>query len=178
MLLYAAESSAYSANAVNVVRATQDTTEQYVEGLPDAGEVRREYVALLITSSWCPAATNPEGIAATRELINMHAERAEERNAVFVRQAIVLDWNVQEGYDVAQSFGTFDEVSIGRNWINESAMTHIWNRDTAVPSVPQVVVFTRDIVVREQQNGFEYTNLNHEATYKGLRAIERAVPNL
>lgn len=156
---------------------SQDTTQQYVRGVPHDGQIRHEYVFLLITSTSCPAATNPEGVSTLQKLIAEYEAIANEQNAVFVKHAIGIDWDVEEGFGIIQSIGSFDEVSIGRNWINEAAMSHIWNDEETQPSVPQVLVFTRD-VIGHGMAGFEYANYDRKATHTGLLEIEEALSEL
>lgn len=174
VLLNASSLQAVPPVAVSTQVASQDTTEQYVQGLPGKDEIRQEYVFMLITSSSCGWATNPEGISALQELIAQYESSAKEQNAVFVKHAIGLDWDVDEGFEIIQSIGSFDEVSIGRNWMNEAAMSHIWNDEETQPSVPQVVIFTRD-VIGHGMTGFEYANYDRKAAHVGLLEIEEAL---
>jgi len=58
-----------------------------------------------------------------------------------------LDWDAETGMQFLGTFGRFDEVAVGGNWLNQSAVAGILRKERAEASVPQLVVSTRSVTV-------------------------------
>ena len=53
------------------------------------------------------------------------------------------DWSIERGLAILAAFGTFDEVSVGRNWFNTGIQRYITEAG-ALAAIPQVVVFAQE----------------------------------
>src|SRR5690606_33057748 len=60
---------------------------------------------------------------------------------------VALDWDINAGLRFLQSAGRFDEISVGRNWLNSHAVSHIWRDLPGPPVIPQIVVVDRTVRV-------------------------------
>lgn len=106
-----------------------------------------EIVAIFIGSSTCGASNYPglaSAVATIRSGLRMAAVR---RGAQFSMIGAALDWSVSEGLKFLESFGPFDEVTVGRNWINGAATSYMLREFPGQMSLPQLVVVERTIGV-------------------------------
>ncbi len=53
-------------------------------------------------------------------------------------------WQVQEGLDLLAKFGTFDEITVGRSWMNTGVQEYI-NTPKAPAKVPQLIIAAQAI---------------------------------
>jgi hypothetical protein len=72
--------------------------------------------------------------------------RAHESGFYFSTVGISVDWSVSNGLRILSGLADFDEVIVGRNWLNSGARRYIHDL-RGEPSVPQVVVILEDIRV-------------------------------
>jgi hypothetical protein len=77
-------------------------------------------------------------------------EQAAARGAQFRAVAVSLDWETDEAMSFLESFGAFDEVTVGSNWLNEGARRYIWHELPGPAAVPQLLVIERDIEIEPQ----------------------------
>ena len=63
------------------------------------------------------------------------------------------DWSVARGLDLLNSFGSFDEVIVGRNWFNSGIMMFVDNLEGPTV-VPQIVVVRQEKTIREGPWGY------------------------
>src|SRR5690606_19685836 len=62
---------------------------------------------------------------------------------------VALDRALDPGLEFLKRFGDFDEVSVGRSWMNSGAVSYFW-RDVAGPdAIPQLIVVRRTVDVAE-----------------------------
>lgn len=84
------------------------------------------------------------------ELMDSLRVRAERAHAVVSTVGVAFDERVAAGIARLKEFGAFDEVIVGRNWLNTAATTYIW-RDFPGPSAqPQVVLLTEPLHIGQQ----------------------------
>ena len=62
---------------------------------------------------------------------------------------IANDFSVEKGWEFLKSTGYYDEVIIGKNWLNSGSIEHIWNHEQPAPAMPQILVFKREINIDE-----------------------------
>ena len=62
----------------------------------------------------------------------------------FSTVGIADKWQVQEGLDLLAEFGTFDEVTVGRAWMNTGVQEYI-NTPRAPAKVPQLIIAVQAI---------------------------------
>lgn len=62
---------------------------------------------------------------------------------------IASDQSVEKGWNFLNSSGYFDEIIIGKKWINSGTTDFIWNRKGVKPAIPQIIVFKRSLEFKE-----------------------------
>lgn len=123
------------------------TTARADPSLPRALKSGTELVAVFIGSSTCGAAENPELKVAIAQLRRSLAARAFRDGKTFSSIGVALDWSVRDGLQFLATFGEFDEVMAGRNWLNAGAVHYIWRDIAGRPSLPQVLLLERSVEV-------------------------------
>ena len=131
--------------AVATVSYRSLTTE--VQPRPAALTSGREWQVVVVGAASCAASNHPEVQAAIRRIIatvRMHAQMAGENVST---AGVAVDWNHATGLEFLNRIGHFDEISIGRNWMNQVAIRYIW-RDLRGPGlIPQVLLISRSLEV-------------------------------
>lgn len=98
---------------------------------------------------WSTRPELPEAIE-TLKLILLDRHDPEVRVCV---TGVALDWSVSAGLRFLSAFGHFDEIVVGRNWLNSAAQTYIWRDVPGVAATPQVVLVRRALVIPPQDGG-------------------------
>ncbi|MFQ5889520.1 MAG: hypothetical protein ACE5JR_05655 [Gemmatimonadota bacterium] len=104
-----------------------------------------ELVAVYIGSSTCAPCQTPELKAAIRQMKDELSRRAEGEGRRFYAIGVALDWSIEDGMELLRSTATFDEILVGRNWLNTGAIEHIWSDPGTRQLIPQVIVFEREV---------------------------------
>jgi hypothetical protein len=100
-------------------------------------------VLVFIGASFCGAHERP-GFAGVVERAKVElSRRAAAEGKQFSAVGVSLDWKPAEALAFLESFGSFDQVSLGRNWSNDSALRYIWKDLPGEPVVPQILVIER-----------------------------------
>lgn len=84
-----------------------------------------------------------EAVKAARDSIRSYALR---NNYLFSTIAIADNWEPARGIEQLREFGPFDELIVGRNWLNTGVELYV-TRQSAPNEVPQVLVVSRSINV-------------------------------
>lgn len=139
-----------------------------------------EIALVYITSAHCGFCKLPE-MPNLIEQSKMRARNAAlENGASFATIGVVVDWNVDQGFDHLRQFGEFDEVIIGRNWFNTGARKFIY-ADTTVSrgSVPQLVIVSRvnNIQINDTRSIYDIKEQNIIARYRGVEEIKKYANN-
>lgn len=104
-----------------------------------------EIATVFVTSSGCAGNTYPgfyDLIASVNDSLKLRYGAA----GVPVRTVgVAIDWDIESGLNVLDSFGPFDEVSVGNNWLNTGALYYLGEHATAERGVPQFIVIARGI---------------------------------
>lgn len=109
-----------------------------------------EIAFVFIASSTCHG-VQVDGFPAAIDTIRSFLEkRASDNNLGFTTEAVVLDWVIEQGMEFLTGYRTFDQVSIGRNWLNAGAIKYLWRDLPGEPTVPQVVVLRRSVAVGDK----------------------------
>lgn len=106
-----------------------------------------EIVLVLVGAAFCGAQREPGFPQAVEDAKLRVREQAKARGAQFRAVAVSLDWKTDEAMSFLEGFGTFDEVTVGSNWLNEGAQRYIWRDLPGVPAVPQLLVIEREIEI-------------------------------
>jgi hypothetical protein len=103
-----------------------------------------EVVLVLVGASFCGAHLTP-GFAQAVEDAKVHVQRQAKANGRQFRAiGVSLDWRTDEALEFLSAFGEFDEMSVGSNWVNGSALRYVWS-DLGDPVVPQILVIQRRV---------------------------------
>lgn len=105
-----------------------------------------EEVAILIGGSFCGATNVAEFPEAVSRLRTAMRQRALERGHLFSMVAVALDPEIDSGLKWIKSLGEFDEVVIGRGWLNTVAAQRIWRDPAATAGLPQLILLERRVV--------------------------------
>jgi len=134
-------------------RASADRAAEgrFAQGAPLRRNLRTtdEIIAVFIGGSFCGATSMP-GLREAVETLNRElASRAVAQGKTFVSVGVALDWSIQEGSSFLRDFGSFNEIVVGRNWLNSAVIQYIWRGIPGNASLPQMVLLERHVNVRE-----------------------------
>lgn len=106
-----------------------------------------ELVVVYVGSTSCKASLEP-GFADVVHSINDKVRAAAKRDGkLFSSVGVALDWSTNQGASYLTQFGDFDEISVGRNWLNGSVVNFVWRDHPGPAATPMIVVFERDVVM-------------------------------
>ena len=108
-----------------------------------------ELGVVFIGAKFCQAHREPGFRELVEHMKVLLAERAARDSMAISVRGIALDWSIGDGIEFLESFGRFDQVSVGENWLNIGAMRYIWSEFPGHPAVPQVLVLKRLVEVKE-----------------------------
>jgi hypothetical protein len=126
--------------------ATADSLSQHVLRLGTTDEL----VAVLIASSDCGASQKEELRRALRGLRSAIVAMPEAKSKRVVLIGAALDWAIPDGVAYLKSIGGFDEIAVGNSWLNAAAIQYIWQAPGRLTSIPQLVVFEREVTVTRE----------------------------
>ncbi len=110
-----------------------------------------EEIAVIFVGGLFCGAHRSEGFAELIETMKRTlSERAALEGRAFSAIGVALDWKIDEGMEFLSKFGEFDEVIIGRNWLNSAAIRYIWRDEPGLPQIPQVIVLKRHLEVMDE----------------------------
>jgi hypothetical protein len=110
----------------------------------------KEVMMVLVGASFCGAQRKP-GFPQQVEDAKLSLQRqATASGRQFSALAVSLDWETDAALAFLEHFGKWDQMSVGRNWLNEGAIRYIWRDMPADPAVPQILVIERDVEQGEQ----------------------------
>jgi hypothetical protein len=104
-----------------------------------------EIVLVILGASFCGAQREPgfpQAIEAAKVRVQALARSREQQ---FRTVAVSLDWDVEEALGFVRSFGRFDEVTVGGNWVSDGAARYVWDTFPGEPVVPQLIVMERRV---------------------------------
>lgn len=132
------------ASARLVVPAERRYTSEYTLRSGD------ELLLVLVGAGFCGAHRKP-GFPQAVENAKLQLQRqARSRGWQFRALGVSLDWKPKEALAFLEAFGEFDEISVGSNWVNESALRYVWRDLPGDPVVPQLVVLKRRVDAGER----------------------------
>lgn len=120
-------------------------------------------IFVFVAPSGDPDEEHQEAVTQARSAMRSYAAG---EGYLFATVGISYDWIVEEGLEQLGRFGTFDEVIVGRGWLNTGIDVYV-RQFGGTPSVPQLVVFLQDVdvssrptVVREPRELFRAIGAN------------------
>lgn len=132
------------------------------------------YVFVSSNCSYCQLSDTKAAIASIRPLFRRN-NRDGFRSATVVGVDLDADIGVGLSYLNGIGYGSFDEISVGRAWLNENLVRLVW-RDRAGPaSVPQVIILSRDMSAKLQPLNLNFTTDSVVGLLTGRKAILRWV---
>lgn len=111
----------------------------------------RYLLAFVFVSSECGFSTLPQTRRALRALPD---SLREAHGAEFTSVSVIgvtIDKDVDTGLrflrEIERSGQVFDEISVGRSWLNEHVLRFVWREGMATANLPQVVLVERHVDV-------------------------------
>jgi len=118
-----------------------------------AAHPRPPYVedeAILFGSPTCGASSIPGLTDAAIRLVDSLRVAARARGDSFTTVGVSIDGPFDKGAAWLKQFGAFDEIVIGRNWLNSAVATYIWADAGATPAIPQLVLVRHRVAKSER----------------------------
>ncbi|UCD24381.1 MAG: hypothetical protein JSW51_00225 [Gemmatimonadota bacterium] len=81
-------------------------------------------------------------------------QRARAAGMSFAAMGVAVDWEVKKGMQFLQSFGEFDEISVGYNWANSIVRKYMFEEYTGLPATPQVILVQRFLHVATAEEDY------------------------
>lgn len=110
----------------------------------------RQLVAFVFGGSRCRPCSSPEMTKAVRSL---RAKLRESNRHAFSQTLVVgvaINTDLAEGMQYLAAFGLehFDEISVGKGWLNENAIRWLWSDTSTEVAVPRIVLVSRSLSAR------------------------------
>lgn len=106
-----------------------------------------QHVAVFLVSSTCGASRYPDLPKALAVIRAREDTQATREGKTFISVGVALDDDPSIGLAFLKTFGNFDQLSVGGNWLNAMAID-LLIRDTKGPlSLPQLIVLERTVTV-------------------------------
>ena len=84
-----------------------------------------------------------DAISSARDSVRAYARR---NNYIYTTIGIADDWNPERGVEQLSEYGHFDELIVGRNWLNSGVELYV-TQEAAPNEVPQVLIVRRTVSV-------------------------------
>lgn len=107
----------------------------------------REWQVVLVVNSNCAPSTSPDLRAAVRTIIREAYRQAAAARDGFTTLGVATDDSLQFGIDVLASFGSFDEISVGRQWLNRSVVLLLTADGSLLVGTPALLLVSRSVEV-------------------------------
>jgi len=106
-----------------------------------------EMVVLFVGASDCPASLSPLLPDIMDNLRDSLTAKAESLGSRVAFLGAALDHDLDAGLEYLETLGPFDEVTVGRRWLNSLSVQYLIRDMPAGAKIPQVQVFYREIHV-------------------------------
>lgn len=104
-----------------------------------------ELVMVFVGSPTCGASTDPAVARLVREAADHLRARSVGEDARMVSVGVSLNWVPGEGWRYLSRIMNFDEVVIGRSWVNSELIELVWEYPHAIAATPQIIVFRQNV---------------------------------
>lgn len=104
-----------------------------------------ELVVILVGSPACPAASDPHFPDRFEQIVAHLSERAGDHDVRLVTIGIGTGASPERSMEFLTSVGRFDEMMVGRGWLNSGALRYLWRDLPGKPSIPQIIVTHRSL---------------------------------
>jgi len=140
-------SDAIPTPAIDVGWKAGSSSDSYVPSY--SAESGRELAFIFIGGSGCMASNMEELPRMIRELKLSARNHAINYDRSFVAVGVARDWDVREGINYLDRFGTFDEAMAGRGWLNTGILKYIYGDIPGRGAIPQILVVDRYVSGRD-----------------------------
>lgn len=106
---------------------------------------KREIVAYYIGSKFCGGSQNPAVKSAVRRALVRLQQQGDSLGLSFSAVGVAVDWKPEDGWEYLRSVSPFDEVTVGRNWLNSAAVERLWRAPGGRGLTPQIVIVVRNV---------------------------------
>lgn len=118
-----------------------------------------EVLLIFISTSTCTGNSEDRLDEVVRGMKVHLRDRVEPTNRAFFAVGAAAEWSIAQGVDYllrgvspgysTKAFGAWDEIWVGRDWLNNAAVEHMWRGDGR-STVPQLIVLERQVVLGER----------------------------
>lgn len=137
-----------------------------------AVESGTEIVLVLTVGSFCPSCRDPKLPNAVAGIRKTLGERVSRESARLVDVGVSVDPVGGPGLTFLRRFGPFDEISVGRGWLNSGAIAFVVRDSRGELAIPHLAILSRRIDVG--QTDLRVSQDSVLARYVGTNAIVRA----
>lgn len=109
-----------------------------------------EILFIFVASSTCAGVKDPQFPAMVDSVNGLLRKQAISGGLSYATEAHILDWQTSGGLKFLTRFAPFDEISVGRNWLNSGAVEYIWSDVPGEARIPQLLVLRRQIAVTDR----------------------------
>lgn len=113
---------------------------------PSASSTGGEELVLVYLGAWSCPWSNVDGLRdAVRSIRDDWHRVAQDSGKGFATVGIAPDVSVDEGVEHLAKYGSFDEVIVGRGWLNVGMMKYVYGDIPGPAATPQVLIIERTI---------------------------------
>ena len=114
------------------------------DSVPSAGNAPQSELLLVFIGSPTCAASNAPGLPALiAESKQFLFERARGMNRQFASMAVVQSQSTDSGIRFLRRFSRFDELAVGRSWLNAALDRYVYREHEGAAATPQLLVVQR-----------------------------------
>jgi hypothetical protein len=107
--------------------------------------------AFVFVASDCGYSTHPSTVEALRSFVESFRARGDAYANVSLI-GVAIDEDVEAGVQFLRSLESpgsrFDEISVGRSWLNEQVTRFVWREGVLIAALPQILVVQREVDAR------------------------------
>lgn len=135
----------------------------------DTAVTRQEIVLVYIGDVDCSFCTSDQFTLALEQLVTGLRQEVQARGNLFRAVGVMITRDFSRGFRYLKQHGDWDEISLGGGWSNILVEHNVWNA-ASDPTVPQVVVYSREI--QSGSNLLMFTHRNRRITVTGALAVQ------
>lgn len=105
-----------------------------------------ERVVVFIASSDCSGVRMPGVVGYVNDIVDNERHLAKQLGEAFVAVGVAIDPSVDDGIRLLSRFREdWDEVVVGRGWLNTAVRDYVWEGIPGHAGIPQVLVVRRSV---------------------------------
>jgi hypothetical protein len=146
-------------------------------GLPLSQQPGPQLVLVFIGGANCQAARQPPLMAAVRRAAPLLQASAAGRGMSFAALGVSRDTELAVGVRYLEAVAGFDEIFVGRGWLNSAIVRYVWQDIPGAAATPQILVLERFVEGPEAGSEGRYAVENERLVRRkvGSGEIERWV---